>query len=104
LLDYVERFDGLADRPEFYDALAQNCTTAIRNHVKHIDPGFTFDWRLLVNGHLDEMLWEKGSVNNSIPFAELRAKSRINERAKQAGASPDFSRLIREGLPPRPPR
>jgi hypothetical protein len=101
LLDYVRRFDRLADQPAFYDALTQNCTTTIRDHVKHIAPGYTFDWRLLVNGHLDEMLWEKGSVNNSIPFAELRARSRINERALAAGSSPDFSRLIREGLPPR---
>jgi hypothetical protein len=104
LLDYVRRFDRLADHPAFYDALTQNCTTTIRDHVKHIAPGFTFDWRLLVNGHLDEMLWEKGSVNNTIPFAELRARSRINERALAAGSSPDFSRLIREGLPPRPGR
>ncbi len=104
LLDYVKRFDSLADRPEFYNALTQNCTTTIRNHVKHINPGFTFDWRILVNGYADQMLWEKGSVNNSIPFAELRAKSRINERALQAGSSPDYSRLIREGLPPRPGR
>jgi hypothetical protein len=103
LLDYVARFDGLADQPAFYDALTQNCTTTIRNHVKHIDPGFTFDWRLLVNGYLDQLLWEKGSVNNSIPFEELRAKSRINERALAAGSSPDYARLIREGLPPRPP-
>jgi hypothetical protein len=104
LLDYVRRFDRLADHPAFYDALTQNCTTTIRDHVKHIDPGFRFDWRLLVNGHLDEMLWEKGSVNNTIPFPELRARSRINERALAAGSSPDFSRLIREGLPPRPGR
>ncbi len=104
LLDYVARFDRLADQPAFYDALTQNCTTTIRDHVEHIDPGFSFDWRLLVNGHLDEMLWEKGSVNDSIPFAELRSRSRINERARAAGSSPEFSRRIREGLPPRPGR
>lgn len=104
LLDYVKRFDSLARRPEYYDALAQNCTTTIRDHVKHVAPGFTFDWRVLVNGYLDQLLWEKGAVNDSIPFAELRAASRINERAQAADASPEFSRLIREGLPPRPPR
>jgi hypothetical protein len=37
-----------------------------------------------------------------MPFAELRARSLINDQAHAADHDPDFSERIREGLP-RPP-
>ena len=47
------------------------------------------------------MLYNRGMINTSLPFEELKARSYVNDRAKAAGAVPDFSRRIREGLPPR---
>jgi hypothetical protein len=47
------------------------------------------------------MLYNRGMIDTSLPFEELKARSYVNDRAK-AGAVPDFSRRIREGLPPRP--
>jgi hypothetical protein len=38
-------------------------------------------------------------VTGGLPFAELKARSLINTRARAANDSPDFSQLIREGLP-----
>jgi hypothetical protein len=38
-------------------------------------------------------------VTNRLAFAELKARSLINARAQAAGASEDFSQLIRVGLP-----
>jgi len=57
------------------------------------------DWRLLANGHLDQLLYERGQIDTHVPFAELRARSNITERAKAAGDSVDFSVRIRQGLP-----
>jgi len=48
------------------------------------------------------MLYDRGMIDTSLPFEELKARSYVNDRAKAAGAVPDFSRRIREGLPPRP--
>jgi len=45
------------------------------------------------------LLYQRGFVDRSLPFAELKARSLVNARAKAAGASPDFSQLIRLGLP-----
>jgi hypothetical protein len=45
------------------------------------------------------MGYERGRIDTSMPFLELKAKSEITEKAKAAGVAPDFSRLIREGLP-----
>jgi hypothetical protein len=99
LVDYLDEVNRLADHPEWYNALTQNCTTTIRGHVQNIGAGQRLDWRLFANGRVDELLYERGQIDTEIPFAELRARSNITERAKAAGDSADFSDRIRKGLP-----
>lgn len=99
LVDYLDEVNRLADHPQWYNALTQNCTTTIRGHVQKVGAGGSFDWRLLANGHLDQLLYERGQIDTDIPFDDLRSRSNITERAKAAGTSPDFSALIRQGLP-----
>ena len=99
LIDYLREVNQLADHPEWYNALTQNCTTTIRGHVQNIGVGGSLDWRLLANGHLDELLYERGQIDTSLPLADLRARSNITEKAKAADDSPDFSTRIRIGLP-----
>jgi hypothetical protein len=102
LLDFVTEMNHLADHPEWYNALVTNCTTAIWKHVKAIGVPDPFDWRILANGYIDEMAYERGSVNHTMPFAVLRERSDITARARAADGARDFSRRIREGLPERP--
>jgi hypothetical protein len=60
---------------------------------------------MLLNGKGDELLYERGVIDRSLPFAALKERSLINERAQGAAASAYFSQLIREGLPaPTPSR
>ena len=100
LLDYVRSMNDLVDQPQFYNALTDNCTTSIRRHVTHINPNAPpFDWRFIANGYGDELMYERGNVDTRMPFAELRARSRINARAKVANQDPFFSLRIREGIP-----
>lgn len=63
-----------------------------------------WDWRLALNGHLDELIYERGSVDRSLPLADLNARSFINARAQASGDGEDFSRRIREGLPGMAPK
>lgn len=99
---YLERLNQLRERPEFYNEITDNCTTNIR--LANITAGGgkvqPWNWRILLNGKGDELLYARGFINRTLPFAELKARSLINPRAKAAGASPDFSALIRVGLPP----
>ncbi|HET9700387.1 MAG TPA: DUF4105 domain-containing protein [Burkholderiales bacterium] len=104
LVHYLEEVNRLARKPAWYNALTQSCTTTIEQNVKAVGVAFAFDWRVLANGRLDELLYERGSINRSLPFPELRARSDITAKAKAAGAAPDFSQRIREALPARPPR
>ena len=99
LIDYLRQVNQLADHPEWYNALTQNCTTTIRGHAQNIGAGGSFDWRLLANGHLDELLYERGQIDTSLPLVDLRALSNITERAKSTDDSTDFSTRIRRGLP-----
>jgi hypothetical protein len=38
-------------------------------------------------------------ASGGLSFTELKQRSLINERARAADQNPDFSRIIREGLP-----
>jgi GNAT superfamily N-acetyltransferase len=98
-LDYLRKVNSLKDRPEWYNALTDNCTTSIRSLKAPFNPDARLDWRIIVNGFIDEMLYERKMIDTSLPFPELKKRSLINERAKGVDKSPDFSRLIRVGLP-----
>jgi hypothetical protein len=98
-LDYLREINSLKDRPEWYNALTANCMNSIRIHTAPYNPDARLDWRLIVNGYIDEMLYERKAVDTSLPFPELKKRSLINERAKGLDKSPDFSQLIRAGLP-----
>ncbi|MGD0075509.1 MAG: DUF4105 domain-containing protein [Candidatus Binataceae bacterium] len=99
LVDYLNEVNRLVDHPRWYNALTQNCTTTIRGHAQNAGASGRLDWRLLANGHLAQLLYERGQINTDLPLAALRARSNITERAKAAGDSPDFSTRIRLGLP-----
>ena len=102
LLDYLAEVNQLDRAPRWYNALTHNCTTQIRHHVDQIAPGNPFDWRILANGYLDRLGYERGQINTSMPFEEVKRRSDITARAKAADDREDFSKLIREGLPDRP--
>ena len=98
-LDYLHKVNSLKERPEWYNALTDNCTDSIRSHKAPYNPDARLDWRIIINGFIDEMLYERKAVDTSLPFPELKKRSLINERAKGLDKSPDFSHLIRVGLP-----
>jgi len=97
-LDYLRRVNELHERAEWYNAITDNCTTAIRTQRAAADRA-SWNWRMLLNGHLDELLYERGAIVTNLPFAELKKISNINAQAKTADQSADFSQQIRKGLP-----
>jgi hypothetical protein len=99
LLDYLEEVNRLAENPAWYNAFSQNCTTSIRHHVQHVMPSGLPNWRVFVNGFLDELGYEKGRLDTSLPFEELREKSRVSARSKAMPEGANYSEWIREGLP-----
>jgi hypothetical protein len=101
--EYLRSLNHMRDHPRWYNAITTNCTTSIRDQHP---PGerIPWDWRLLLNGKADELMFERHTiVTAGLAFSELKARSLIDARAKDADASADFSRLIRVGLPEAPP-
>src|SRR5438067_5709995 len=98
-LEYVNTINMLHDHPRWYNAITTNCTTNIRTQ-RPMSQRAPWDWRMLVNGKADEMLYERHAIaTGGLPFSELKQRSLINKRARAVDKDPDFSRLIREELP-----
>ena len=97
-LEYIRTVNELHDTPRWYNAITDNCTSAIR-HQRGTQQLAPWDWRMLVNGFGDQLLYERGVIDCSLPFAELKQRSHINERAMAADGDVDFSARIRQGLP-----
>lgn len=97
-MEYVRTVNELHQTPRWYNAITNNCTSAIRNQRAATERA-PWDWRMLVNGFGDELLYERGAIDNSMPFAGLKQLSHINPRAQPANNDPEFSRKIRAGLP-----
>ena len=97
--EYINTINILHDNPRWYNAVTSNCTTSIRTQ-RATNLRAPWDWRILFNGKADEMLYQDHAIaTGGLPFAELKQRSLINERARAADDDPDFSRVIREGLP-----
>ena len=101
LLDYLQTVNSLGERPQWYNALTHNCTTAVRGHMVPYVKDAVWSWKILFNGKLDELLYAIGAVRQDLPIAEHRARGHVNDRARAAERDPDFSRRIREGMPAR---
>jgi len=97
--EYIKTLNALHENPRWYNAVTTNCTTAIRAQ-RPTNARAPWDWRMLLNGKADEMLYQRHAIaTGGLPFAELKQRSLINERARAADDDPNFSRAIREGLP-----
>ncbi len=68
--------------------------------LEYINERAPWDWRMLINGKADELLYERHAIaTGGLPFSELKQRSLIDARARAADDDPNFSHLIREGLP-----
>jgi hypothetical protein len=96
-VDILARANALATQPEFYNSLTNTCTTNIAAHVNRIDPGLVpFSWHLLLPGYADERALQLGLLDFEGTIEAARERFRINERARGAAGSTDFSARIRE--------
>jgi len=97
--EYLSTINSLRERPRWYNAVTANCTTSIRAQ-RSVARRAPWDWRMLLNGTMDEMLYQDHVIaTGGLAFTELKQRCLINKQARAGDQSPDFSRLIREGLP-----
>ena len=93
-LNYLEKINRIHDRPEWYNALTNNCTT----NIGALAGQSQWDWRIVANGRADQMLYERGDLATAnLSYARFKEQAHINAAARAANDAPDFSRRIREG-------
>lgn len=99
-LEYVRRMNELHETPRFYNTATTNCTTTALVNNRVNGAASLLNWKILLSGYLPQLVHERGRLDQSVTFAELRRRSRVNAAAAAAGlGAPDFSARIREGLP-----
>jgi hypothetical protein len=99
-LSYLSSVNALHAQPKFYNALSDNCTTNVRTQTAATSAKpAPWDWRMIVNGTVDELVYERGGFASQLPFAELKQLSLIDAKAQAADRNSDFSEQIRVGLP-----
>jgi hypothetical protein len=98
-VDTLARINELRERPEWYNALTHNCTSNLRDRTAPYARKKIWSWKFILNGYMDELVYDRGAIDQSLPFAELKRRSLVNEKARAAGADERFSARIREGLP-----
>jgi hypothetical protein len=99
-LEYLHQMNELREHPRFYNTATTNCTTVVLVNSRVNGPVSLLNWKILLSGYLPQLAYERGRLDRSMAFAELRRRSRVNDAAVQAGLdAPDFSARIRAGLP-----
>jgi hypothetical protein len=95
----LERANQLKDRPEFYNTITNTCATNIASHINELSPGrVPWDLRVLLPLDSDQLAYELGLIDTSLPFEEMRERHLINEYVEQYADRADFSVKIREAL------
>jgi Domain of unknown function (DUF4105) len=95
----LRRADQLRAEPEYYNTLTNTCTTSIVRHVNELVPGrIPFSYKVVLPGYSDELAYDLGLIDTSLPFAAAKRHFRIDDDALRAVGREDFSRWIRQGL------
>lgn len=92
---YVNRANKLARQPQFYQTVTANCTTVMFELARLVDSRVPMDWRILVSGYLPQYLYDLGIIRTDIPLDQVLQQAAISQRALDAPAAADYSRVIR---------
>lgn len=98
-VEMLQRANGVQDHPEFYNTLTSNCTSNLVDHVNRMIPGrIPSSLQTILPGYADELALSLGLIDARGTLDDVRARFRINERARQAREGEDFSRAIRREM------
>lgn len=95
LRDYLEHANALAEQPEFYHTIDNNCTTTILDRMRSFWPPVPFSAEILLNGYADRLAYASGALDRSVDFETLRARSLVNDRMPESVDTENFSAAIR---------
>jgi hypothetical protein len=96
----LKHANRLAEKPEYYNLITNNCTTNIMRHINEVSPNrVPYSYQILFPAYSDRLAYELNLIKIDENFERTRQESRINEVAYVHRESPDFSVKIRAGHP-----
>lgn len=95
-VDVMTRVNKLNEQPEFYNTLVNNCTTNVRRHINDLAPDrVPYDYRVLLPGLSDELAYDIGLLDTTLPFAEAKRRANVSTASRMYPDAPDYSEIIR---------
>ena len=98
-LDIASRVQRLADEPEFYHSLLNNCTNNIVFHTYKLTPE-PINWldpQIVIPGYADRFAYSKRLIGHGVDDFELvQQKFRIDDVIRRFGITANFSFDIRD--------
>jgi hypothetical protein len=94
----VKRAAELHTRPRFYNTVKQNCLTTLLADLSTAQgKKYHFDFRFVMNGYSDALLYQKGIlVTGGLPFDKLKKLRHLNQYVgNDPDAASNFSKKIR---------
>ena len=97
-LKIIEQAAELQKHPRFYNTLKHNCLTTLLADLRRAQgKQYQFDYRFILNGYSDNLLYDKNVlITAALPFETLKKRRYINQYVENdPDAERDFSRKIR---------
>jgi len=97
-LDVTVRMNKLADHPEFYHTLTNNCTNNLVYHLNRLTPGIVepLSWGVVFPGYSDRLAFQLGLIDSDEDFARMKRRYRIDPLPRELGEASDFSYQLRQ--------
>src|SRR3989338_551769 len=68
-LRLTEKINLVGAKPQMYNTLLRNCTNEITRAVEEMSElNFPLTWKTILPGHFDEILYEMGIIDTTLPF------------------------------------
>lgn len=85
-------------KPQWYNTLFANCTSAIVKHVNKLSPDriSKFSWQLWLTASADELALKTGLIDTDLNIEEARKMYNINVASEKAGDVATYSQDIRK--------
>ena len=99
-VEMLQRANAVQERPEFYNTLTNNCTSNLVDHVNRMIPGrIPSSLKAILPGYADDLALSLGLIDATGTLDDVRARYRINDRARASAPDEDFSVAIRRATP-----
>lgn len=98
-LEYMNKINGLADNPTFYNTLTTNCTTQVLWHAQAFGSEARYDWRVLLSGYIPEYLARNDVLVSGQTVEQIMQDSLVTPVIQNTPLDENFSLRIRHKVP-----